>query len=727
MDPTLDPAKGGPTGGRYRFDGIVVDSFAHTLTRAGAPVAVEPKAFAVLLELLRRPGELVGRDQLMDEVWGHRYVTPGVLTRVIAQLRAALDDDSHNPRYIQTRHALGYSFVGVLEEMEVSAPLVLEELQAVTPADVVSESTPAPSDSSLHSPDAASTASQWPWLLGLLAVALALWGWQQRSKHVSPIAEASIAVLPFKSLSSNRDDDYFAEGLAIEMHDALAGVAGLKVAARMSPGTATADDADIRALGRRLGVASVLDASIRREGSRVRISARLSDTSTGYTLWSRSYDRELSDIFSTQSEIADEVVKSLVDVLPAQREALAKRLAPTTSVAAFDAYLRGLQQLFSPGENGAENQAITYFNQALSHDRGFARAQAGICRVEAWRFSNDRNAEAFENARRACLSAERMDPMVGEVSRALGDLYRAEGDLEKAAGYYGQIEHDPALRLSALVGLAKVQAERGDMEGMREYFRKALDSAPESAEIHAEIGYQQYVLGQVQDATASYRKVVELDPGDARYWGTYASLLMLAGNNSAALDAFEKAISIEPADFMLSNMGTLKYQEGAYAEAADLYRRAIEINSGDFMVWGFLGDALLADPATRASSLEVYAEAARRAEKYLEIKSDDPRALAAMGWYQANLGQAMKARELLSRSEAYGETGVDIIEVALYNAQTLAALGDVEGARRHVAIARSAGVAEIRVSTNAVLHRMGVIEGDAGSVVSSAPQVEKGQ
>lgn len=105
-----------PTGTeRYHFGPVVVDARAHTLTRDEQLQAVEPKAFAVLLALLRQAGDLVPRDQLLDTVWGHRHVTPGVLTRAIAQLRTALDDDSHQPRYIQTQHGLGYRFIAPLE------------------------------------------------------------------------------------------------------------------------------------------------------------------------------------------------------------------------------------------------------------------------------------------------------------------------------------------------------------------------------------------------------------------------------------------------------------------------------------------------------------------------------------------------------------------------------------------------------------------------------------
>ena len=113
MNPNGTAAEGASGGQRYRFGEVIVDAAAHTLVRAGEPQTIEPKAFAVLLVLLRRANEMVGRDELLDAVWGHRHVTPGVLTRAIAQLRHALDDDFHHPMYIQTQHALGYRFIGV--------------------------------------------------------------------------------------------------------------------------------------------------------------------------------------------------------------------------------------------------------------------------------------------------------------------------------------------------------------------------------------------------------------------------------------------------------------------------------------------------------------------------------------------------------------------------------------------------------------------------------------
>lgn len=707
MAPAIDTGKAGSTGERYRFDGIAVDAAAHTLTREGEPVAVEPKAFAVLLELLRRPGELVGREQLMDAVWGHRFVTPGVLTRAIAQLRSALDDDSHNSRYIQTRHALGYSFVGKLDEETLPEP-GMEEPPAQASEEAPAE-VPLP-ESRPPSIDAASPALHWPWLLGLLAVALALWGWQQRSGNGPSASGASIAVLPFKSLSSHRDDDYFAEGLAVEMHDALAGVQGLQVAARMSSGMGLGEAPDVRTLGERLGVATVLDATVRREGQRIRISARLSDTSTGYTLWSQSYDRELSDVFETQTEIAQHVVQALTSILPEEREAIARRLAPTADIAAFDSYLKGLWWLFRPNGGDGGEQAISYFNQALRHDSRFARAQAGICRVQIWRFDLYRDASIFDLAQQACQRAEQMDPTLPEVTLALGDLYRINGDFDTALSHYREVEHQSAQQVEALIGIGRLHAAQGDAGGAIDHLRKAVDASPGNARLHAEMGVQQYLAGQIHEAIASYRDAIRLEPDSAENWGTYGGLLMVDGQNDEAAKALKKSIRIAPNDSVLSNLGTLNYQAGRYEEAGLLYRQAIELNPGDFMLWGFLGDALLADVDTMELSSKPFEEAAIRAGKYLDIRGNDAQALAALGWYQANLGEQAKAGNLARLAREHAGQGTDSVEVALYNAQTLAALGDMAGARRELDTARQAGVAEIRISTNVFLRRAGVID-----------------
>jgi TolB-like protein/DNA-binding winged helix-turn-helix (wHTH) protein/Flp pilus assembly protein TadD len=695
----------------YRFADIVVDPAAHVLSRAGVPQPVEPKAFAVLLALLQHPGELIGRDDLIDQVWGHRHVTPGVLTRAIAQLRHALGEDPQQPHYIQTRHALGYRFIGQLQEAGTAATSTeaAEEVPAAEPPSVHETAQPTSANAQWHPAEPATHAHPRPWRWAALAVvlllgALAAWGLLDRRAAPRGPAAASVAVLPFANLSGNHGDDYFAEGLAEEMRDALAGVTGLKVVASVPPDSRTID---AKALGRRLGVASILDASVRREGSRVRITARLTDTTTGFTLWSHTYDRQLAGIFETQSDIAQEVVHALLGAIPDGGDRLVKRLAPTRNAAAFDTYLEGLQLLRHAVKPGAADQAIARFGQALKQDSQFARAQAGICRAEIWRFQGSHDPAAFGSARAACQRAAQMDPSMPETDQALGDLYRAAGDSERALAHYRKSVRSPALEAGARVGMAKVYAAQGRNDLALAQFQRALQLDPDNASVHAELGYQQYLDGKVPQAVASYRRAVELQPDDAGLWGTLGALYMEAGNDAAAQAALEHAIGIEPAVDAVTNLGLLRYQHGDYAAAVVLQRQATALDPGDFMVWGNLGEALRADPASSAADMRnAFGEAADRAERYLEVEPGDARAVAALAFYRAILGDPERARQLVGRAEALrGQPG----EVALLNAETLALLGDLDGARQRIVAARAAGIAGTLIAGNYTFRRLGLL------------------
>ncbi len=718
MDPK-DSDAGGQGTQPYRFDEIVVDPAAHLVLRAGVVQPLEPKAFAVLLALLRHGGELVGRDDLLDQVWGHRHVTPGVLTRAIAQLRHALGDDPHEPRYIQTRHALGYCFIGELVASTAAPdPAPTLAIDAPAPAEPV----PVRGDDVASAPEtlsaipASSTGTlrpRWPGLLALrrsrvmlavcaLVLAAVMW-LAPRPPDTALPPDASVAVLPFSNLSAQPRDDYFAQGLAEEMRDALAGVAGLKVAASVSPAV-RAEAADARELGNRLGVATVLEGSVRRDGTRLRITARLSDARSGFTLWSHTYDRQLADVFDTQSDIAARVVHSLLGVMPGP--ALRQRLAPTRSGAAFDAYLQGLEMLRQVSVPGDASAAIRQFDQALARDSGFARAQAKICRVEIWQFQNSRNADAFRRAEEACAQAAQMDPSLAEVDLALGDLYRVRGDLGRAMAQYLKSAKAPATGASAHVGMAKIYAAQGKGDLALAQFHAALEQSPGDPAVYAQLGYQQYLDGHVPQALASFRKVVALTPDDAQGWSTLGALALDAGDNVEGERALQRAVAIAPDAASLTNLGQLKSQQGEYSAAVELQRQAVKLAPDDFMMWANLGQALEADPANRSASLDAFRQAASRADRYLRLKPDDARACAALGLYRAILGDVLTARQMVQRSEALAtQPG----EVALLNAQTLALLGDLGPARVRLAAARASGIAQSVIATNLTFRRLGLL------------------
>jgi len=731
MTPHGSAGQGGPNGEKYRFDDIVVDAAAHTLCRAGTEQTVEPKAFAVLLILLRRAGELVGRDDLLDQVWGHRHVTPGVLTRVVAQLRHALADDSQHPRYIQTQHALGYRFIGQLHDGQAPALAAGEPqheevavLRHTVPGALTVAANEAVAPVLQPEPFAApvpangrdftarrKTSDQRRWWLAiaaLLAIAAAGYWFGQRDPTAPAPTAASVAVLPFTSLSEARDEDYFAEGLGVEMVDALAGVPGLKVVAAPSP--AGRGEADVKRLGAQLGVATVLGASVRREGTRVRVSARLADARTGFTLWAHSYDRETGDVFALQSDIANEVVQALIDVLPsgeieAARQSLARRLTPTQNVAAYDAYLKGEQRMREKagGDARGADSAINFYRGALAIDPSFARAQAGICQAEIARFEDARDSAAFARAQAACEQATKMDPSLREVSLALGDLHRAQGNAKEANAHYERAASDPALRVPAYLGLASVAGTQGQGDVAMKYFERARELAPRDPRVAQKRGFHLYLNGDVDGAIASYREAVEFAPDDADLLTSLGGLYATNGDMVHASEAYERSLQIKPSYEALSNLGSMKFEQGAYEQAAALYRHASELDPGDFRVWGNLGDALTASGGTATQTRAQYEQAATLGRRYLELKPDDAQGFALVAWYSANLDRADDARALLAKAEALGtERG----EVALLGAQTMARLGDPSAARRHVDLARKQGIPQQRIESLPLLRSL---------------------
>lgn len=723
MGPTEAAAPGAQPGERYRFAGIVVDAAAHTLTRDGQPQALEPKAFAVLLTLLRHAGELVARDQLLDAVWGHRHVTPGVLTRAIAQLRTALDDDSQHPRYIQTQHALGYRFIGSLEA-PLPPPAPVQDGAAITATEVAATAAVVlPPIDALPIAGPVAALPRWrrrgwlPWsIVALLGCGLlAVWAWQ---RWPVPAAQApvrgSIAVMPFASLSSDPSDRYFAEGLAVEMHDALAGVAGLKVAAQPPlAGDAPNRPRDARAIGQLLGVATVLDASVRREGERVRISARLADTHDGFTLWSGSYDRQAADVFALQSEIADEVVRELIGHLPGARQALSRRLTPTRDLAAYDAYLKGLHALEqASGGNGGYEQAIVHFRQALVSDRGFARAQAGICRAEIARLESTRDTPAFQRAQTACQRAQQMDPGLREVSLAMGEYHRVRGEAKQALARFGEALQDSALRPDAYAGMARTLGQQGRAPEALRYFQQALALRPGDATLYRQLGHHYYQAGELEQAIAAFQQATTLNPADAQLWSSLGGLYLLKGDRVQAGRAFSLSLSIKPNAEALLNLGVMKYEAGEYEHAEDMFRRADALRPDDYMIWGNIGDALSADPANAARARQPYQRAVELARGYLQASPNDAYALALLAWYQANLGQTREARRLLAASEALrGQPG----QIAFQSAQTLALLGDVDAARQRLARARAAGYSDAQIGTSPVLRPLLTPAGDTSN------------
>jgi TolB-like protein/DNA-binding winged helix-turn-helix (wHTH) protein len=309
-----------PDPSHLAFDDVVIDFVGRRLVRAGSEQPLEPKAFAVLALLAGSPGRVFTRDELLDAVWGHRHVTQSVLNRIMSLLRQALAEDAQHPRLLHTVYGIGYRFD-------------LPAATGVMAVPVKTEGGPR---------------GRKPWIVVsacvlLLTVAALIWMQRDAVREASGEAIAaqgrpSLAVLPFADLSQARDQDYLADGLAEEIRNQLAQASPLRVVGRTSSSAFKGRNEDLRAIGRALGVAYLLEGSVRREDSALRVTAQLVRAEDGSHLWSKTYARELRDVFAVQEDISRDVALALsvkLDVAKFNREQ-----GGTTDVEAYERFLR---------------------------------------------------------------------------------------------------------------------------------------------------------------------------------------------------------------------------------------------------------------------------------------------------------------------------------------------------------------------------------------------------
>jgi TolB-like protein/DNA-binding winged helix-turn-helix (wHTH) protein len=304
------------------FEDIVIDFAGRRLWRAGAEQPLEPKAFAVLALLAGEPGRVFTRDEILDAVWGHRHVTPGVLNRIVTLLRHALAEDAHHPRLLHTVHGVGYR-LDLPTTDTGPAPPPAEEASPATADGGASIAVLQPRITAVTVPRR--RAHAWRWLAAGLAgiVAAGAWWWPRESPRdmpssppsssaaTAPPATPTLVVMPLKPIGSGESVQVIAEGLGEELICSLAQVEGLRVIARDSTRLATDAAADPAALVQRLGITHALEGNLQQAGQSLRVRLRMVDAQGGGTLWTKDFDRDASEVLLLQRDIAETVAGSL--------------------------------------------------------------------------------------------------------------------------------------------------------------------------------------------------------------------------------------------------------------------------------------------------------------------------------------------------------------------------------------------------------------------------------
>jgi TolB-like protein/DNA-binding SARP family transcriptional activator len=354
----------------------------------------------------------------------------------------------------------------------------------------------------------------------------------------------SIAVLPFVNLSAAPDNAYFSDGLTEQIIATLGGVEGLHVAARTSSFRLRDRALDVRAIGDTLGVATVLEGSVRREGNRLRVTAQLIDAATGYHLWTEEYDRLPEDIIDVQAEIAGAIARALRLQL-----AQAPHTAPAPDLEAYDLYLRALylRNSLKPDEL---RQALQFFDRAIARESTFARAYAGKASVvaPAILFGYIPHEEGMSELRALVDRALELDPALGEAHTALG-IVRLFWDWDWAG------------------------AERS--------LRRAVALNPSDAHAHHHLANYFNVMGLLEDALAARSRSLELDPLNPRTVAVLAADYLRVGDHERALELYRRVLKLDPVHPLLlgsgpwlpGGPGNVYEAQGRHQEAVDEYAR----------------------------------------------------------------------------------------------------------------------------------------------------------
>jgi adenylate cyclase len=400
----------------------------------------------------------------------------------------------------------------------------------------------------------------------------------------------SVAVLPFADLSAERDQEYFSDGVAEEILDALTKVGGLRVPARTSCFAFRGASIDAREIGKRLGVEALLEGSIRKAGNRLRITVQLIDARNGYHLWSERFDREIEDIFAIQDEIASSVIGAFgLSVTERDKRHFLKQ--STTNVAAYDFYLRG-RKFFQKWTRQSIEFARQMFERAIGFDSNFAAAWAGLATAQVYLFRSAHEIDLI-NARKASTRALEIAPDLAEAHVAAGQVFSMEQRYEDAARAFERaIELDPTL-FDAYYYYGRCCFKAGDLEKAAELFAEAQRVRPEDYQSYGLLAQAFRELGRLDEADdadqlaiESIKKYLELNPDEARAYNLGANVLARQGDADLARQWNEQALSLaSDDDAILYNAGCVFALLGDDDQALDALEQAIEagLTGGDWV------------------------------------------------------------------------------------------------------------------------------------------------
>ena len=501
----------------HDFGPFRVDANRRLLLRDGKTVPLTPKAFEILIVLIRNADRIVGKDELIRLVWPDTIVEENNLTRNISSLRKALEEGPTEHRFIVTIPGRGYQFAAEVPVMAPESEIVFErhahaEVQIEEEED--DEASSVPSIQKLKMP----ARGRVGWLLGALvliftAAALGVYLGQRRASAPTSAKADSIAVLPFDTSSLDPELEYLADGITESTIDRLSRSQDLKVISLGSVLPYRGHQVSPLEIGRTLGVRRIMIGKIVIQQGRMIVLAELINTADGTHIWGQQYNRMLGDIIGVQEDIATQIAAKLqIGVTEEQRKLFRKRY--TEDFEAYKLYVRG-RYYWNKRDVPDLQRGLSYFQQAIDRDPTYALAYAGL--ADAYFVECAAGAvparEGFPKAKAAALAALELDDSLAAAHASLAHIYfdydwnwtDAEAEYKKAIALgpnYSIAHYFYGTFLLAMARSTEAFAE----------LRRAQELDPLSPMIATFVGKGYYYSGNNRASIAQYRKVLQSSP-----------------------------------------------------------------------------------------------------------------------------------------------------------------------------------------------------------------------
>jgi len=486
----------------FRFDRSGGDLFRLDQSGVAAPVPIGSRALRLLSLLVERPGELVSKDAIIDAVWPRMVVEEGNLTVQISALRRILDHDREQGSCIQTVPGRGYRFIAPVTRVDSDAPSLSSDISIPEPI-----ATP----------------------------------------------RLSIVVLPFKNLSNDTEQQYFADGITEDLTTDLSRIAHSLVISCNTAFTYRNKRIDTRQIGRELGVRYVLEGSIRRSGSRVRVTAQLIDAAADAHLWADRFDSDTVDLFSLQNEITSRIANALgVELIAAE----AARL--TEYPDALDLVLRGRAVLWQPRTHDSYMEAINLFEHALALDPESVEAQSRLANALVVRVLNGMaGSPAADLARAEGLIDQALatSPRYAFAHHVKGHVLLALRGWEEAIAEYEAALASNHNLVAALHGLALCKLCAGSIGEVPQLMEQAIRLSPRDPGIghcYDLIGIVHLLQSHIEEAIVWLEKARGALPGVPVFHSHLASAYALSGEAERASAELAEARRLGRGDFVWS-------------------------------------------------------------------------------------------------------------------------------------------------------------------------------